>query len=85
MADNDNGSSRSSDSEQGEEDSNPLTIAAKAGAKLSTPAKASISRQRKIQTNPPEKKRNVRSTVDPNVFVGESSGVQRRVSYCCVG
>ena len=41
MADNENGSSRSSDSEQGEEDSNPLTIAAKAGAKLSTPAEAS--------------------------------------------
>ena len=67
MADNENGSSRSSDSEQGEEDSNPLTIAAKAGAKLSTPAKASISRQRKIQTNPAEKKRNTRGAVDPNV------------------
>ena len=67
MADNENGSSRSSDSEQGEEDSNPLTIAAKAGAKLSTPAKASISRQRKIQTNPAEKKRNARGAVDPNV------------------
>ena len=34
---------------------------------MSTPEKAGNSRQRKVQTNPEEKKRNVRGSVDPNV------------------
>ena len=34
---------------------------------MSTPEKAGISWQRKMQTNPAEKKRNVRGSVDPNV------------------
>ena len=34
---------------------------------MSTPEKAGISRQRKMQTNPAEKKRKVRGSVDPNV------------------
>ena len=50
-----------------DECSDPLEIAASAGARLSTPEKAGISRQRKVQTNPAEKKRNVRGSVDPNV------------------
>ena len=49
------------------QDSDPLEVAASAGARLSTPEKASISRKRKVQTNPAEKKRNVRGSVDPNV------------------
>ena len=44
-----------------------LEVAASAGARLSTPEKASISRKRKVQTYPAEKKRNVRGSVDPNV------------------
>ena len=44
----------------------PLQIAASAGARLSTPEKAIISRKRKVQTNPEEKKSNVRGSVDPN-------------------
>ena len=60
MADEDSCSS-DSDSES------PLTIAANAGANLSEPAKASIARERKVQSNPAEKKRNIRGTVDPNV------------------
>lgn len=51
-----------SDSEQ-----SPLTIAANAGASLSEPAKAVIARERQVQSNPADKKRNVRGTVDPNV------------------
>lgn len=35
--------------------SDPLRVAAQAGARLSTPAKAAISRERKVQTNPTEK------------------------------
>ena len=50
-----------------DEYSDPLEVAASAGARLSTPEKASISRKRKVQTNPAEKKRNVRGSVDPNV------------------
>ena len=50
-----------------DEYSDPLQIAASAGARLSTPEKANISRKRKVQTNPEEKKRNVRGSVDPNV------------------
>lgn len=42
------------------EPSDPLEVAASAGATLSTPEKASISRKRKVQTNAAEKKRNVR-------------------------
>ena len=34
---------------------------------MSTPEKAGISRQRKVQTNPAEKKRNKHGSVDPNV------------------
>ena len=55
-------------SESGEEGpSNPLRVTTDAEAKLSTPAKAAISRKCKVQTNPAEKKRNVRGTADPNV------------------
>lgn len=36
-------------------------------ARLSTPEKAGISRQRKVQANPAEMKKNVRCLVDPNV------------------
>ena len=39
------------------------------GARLSTPEKNSISRKTKVQTNPGEKKRNVRGSVDSNVSV----------------
>ena len=47
--------------------SDPLEVAASAGARFSTPEKASIPRKRKVQTNLAEKKRNVRGSVDPNV------------------
>ena len=50
-----------------DEYSDPLEIAASAGARLSAPEKAGISQQRKVQTNPAEKKRSVRGSVDPNV------------------
>ena len=49
-----------SSSSEDDEYSDPLEEAASAGARLSTPEKASISRKRKVQTNPAEKKRNVR-------------------------
>ena len=55
------------DPSEDDEYSDPLEVAASAGARLSTPEKASISRKRKVQTNPAEKKRNVRGSVDPNV------------------
>ena len=45
----------------------PLEIAAIVAARLSTPEKARTSRQRKVQTNPAETKKNVRGSVDPNV------------------
>ena len=35
--------------------SDPLRVAAEAGARLGTPAKAAISREREVQTNPAEK------------------------------
>ena len=54
-------------SSKDDEYSDPLEVAASAGARLSTPEKASISRKRKVQTNPAEKKSNVRGSVDPNV------------------
>ena len=54
-------------SSEDDEYSDPLEEAASAGARLSTPEKASISRKRKVQTNPAETKRNVRGSVDPNV------------------
>ena len=44
-----------------------MRITIEAGARLSTPEKAAISRKHKVQTNPDEKKRNVRGTADPNV------------------
>ena len=50
-----------------DEYSDPLEIAASAGARLNTPEKTVFSRQRKVQTNPAEKNRKVRSSVDPNV------------------
>ena len=50
-----------------DEYSDPLEVAASAGARLSTPETAIISRKRKVQTNPAEKKRNVRGLIDPNV------------------
>ena len=54
-------------SSEDDEYSHPLEVAASAGAsRLSTPEKASISRKRKVQTNPAETKRNVRGSVDPN-------------------
>ena len=56
-----------SSSSEDDEYSDPLEVAASAGARLSTPEKASISRKRKVRTNPAEKKRNVRGSVDPNV------------------
>ena len=49
-----------------DEYSDPLEITASAGARLSTTEKAGISRQRKVQTNPEKRKRNVRGSVDPN-------------------
>ena len=36
-------------------------------ARLSTSEKAGIPRQRKVQANPAEMKKNVRGSVDPNV------------------
>ena len=56
-----------SSSSEDDEYSDPLEVAASAGARLNTPEKASISRKRKAQTNPAEKKRNVLGSVDPNV------------------
>ena len=50
-----------------DEYSDPLEVAASAGARLSTPGKACISRQRKVKTNQVEKKRNAHGSVDPNV------------------
>ena len=47
--------------------SDPLRVAAEAGARLSTPANAAISRECKVLTKPTEKKRNVRGIADPNV------------------
>ena len=49
------------------EPSDLLELPASAGATLSTPEKASISRKRKIQTNAAEKERKVRGSLDPNV------------------
>ena len=70
MADN-GASSSSSDSEENRStEENPLEIAATAGARLSTPDKANISRQRKVQTNPAGMK-NIRGTVGPNVSAWE--------------
>ena len=55
-------------SKSGEEDpSNPLTVTTGAGTRPSTPERAAISRKRKVQTNPVEKKQNVRGTADPTV------------------
>ena len=51
----------------GEGYSHPLRVATETGARLNTPEKASISRERKVQRNPAEKKRNVRGTAEPNV------------------
>ena len=59
----------SSSSSEDDEYSDPLEVAASAGARLSVPEKASISRKRKVPTNPAEKKRNVRGSVDPKVSV----------------
>ena len=56
-----------SSSSEDDEYSDPLEVAVSAGARLSTPEKASTSRKRKVQTNPAEKKSNVRGSVDPNV------------------
>ena len=44
-----------SSSSEDDEYSDALEVAASAGARLSTPEKASISRKRKVQTNPAEK------------------------------
>ena len=60
-----------SSSSEDDEYSDPLEVAASAGARLSTPEKVSISRKRKVQTNPAEKKSNVRGSVDPNVSAWE--------------
>ena len=49
-----------SSSSEDDEYSDPLEVAASAGARLSTQEKVSISRKRKLQTNPAKKKRNVR-------------------------
>ena len=54
-------------SSEDDEYSDSLEEAASAGARLSVPEKASISRKRKVPTNPAEKKRNVRGSVDPKV------------------
>ncbi|KAK3721851.1 hypothetical protein QZH41_002279 [Actinostola sp. cb2023] len=48
-------------------ESNPLTIAGTAGAKLSTPQKAAISRKRKLPDNIAGKKNYVRGTAGPDV------------------
>ena len=55
-----------------DEYSDPLEIAASAGARLSTPEKAGISRQRNVKTNQANKKGNVRGSVDPNVSSWDS-------------
>ena len=47
-------------SSEDDEYSDPLEVAASAGTKLSTPEKVSVSRKRKVKTNPAEKERNVR-------------------------
>ena len=60
-----------SSSSEDDEYSDPLEVAASAGVRLGTPEKASISRKIKVQTNPAEKKRHVRESVDPNVSTWE--------------
>ena len=45
-------------SSEDDEYSDPLEEAASAGARLSVPEKASISRKRKVPTNPAKKKSN---------------------------
>ena len=68
IADEDSHSTDSSVSgEEGHSD--PLRVVPEAGVlvRLSTPAKAAISRERKVQTNPAEKMRNVRGIADSNV------------------
>ena len=52
-------------SSEDDEYSDHLEVAASSGARLSTPEKVSVSRKRKVQTNPAEKKRNLRGSVDP--------------------
>ena len=67
-----------------------FTVTTKARARLSTPEKAAISRKRKMQTNPNEKKQNVRGTTDPKVsawdrlnqFKGEHLAVVTGKSRC---
>ena len=59
-------SSDSDENQSSEENPNPLSIATNAGARLSVPDKASISRKRKIQTNR-GKKKNIRGTTGPDV------------------
>ena len=52
-----NDANSSASGEEGHSD--PLRLAADAGASLSSPAKAEISRERKVQTNPAEKSKTV--------------------------
>jgi hypothetical protein len=65
MADNSTSSLSSNNSENQSSEENPLEIAAV--SRLSTPDKANISRQRKVQTNPAGKTKNICGTVSPNV------------------
>jgi hypothetical protein len=67
MADNGTSSLSSNNSENQSSEENPLEIAATAGAILSTPDKANISHQRKVQTPPAGKTKNIRGTVGRNV------------------
>ena len=68
-----------------DEYSDPLQIAASAGARLITPGKANISRKRKVQTNPEEKKSNVRGSVDPNVSSWDRVNEVARTSFLARG
>jgi len=52
---------------------NPLTKAKKAGANLQEPEKASIARERKLQCNPPDKKRNNRGTFSVQIYSSENT------------
>jgi len=64
---------------------NPLTKAKNAGANLQEPEKASIARERKLQCNPPDKKRNIRGTFsDPFLYryIHQEVHTARSASMC---
>ena len=65
MADESDSNSSSSSADEGP--INPIAEAKRLGANLSTPKKAKIARERKIQTNPAGKSRSERGENDPKL------------------